>query len=153
MRDSSISLFLSYSTLGRRATFIRTLSGWFSHLFSYCFIQPGKKVLGLSGLEPTSSGHTLHLSLWSTASLEGILQVGNRREHSSFSLLYLSVLSKQEGGALRLGSIVAGERVIIRWTRGRVVLEVSALILSRSGASLLDARWGHPREVIESCDP
>jgi len=47
-----ISLYpssLSYSSLGRRATFIRTLSGWFSHLISYCYNQPGKKVLGLSG--------------------------------------------------------------------------------------------------------
>jgi len=114
-KDPSKSLFfVSFDPRKKGDIHKNTLSGWISQLIRFCYNQPGKKALELSGTRAHEiRAYASTLVSKGTASLEDILQAGNWRKHSTFTLHYLRDISKQEGEHIRLGPIVAGERVII----------------------------------------
>ena len=91
-----------------------TLSGWISQLIRFVYSQPGSKALKLTGTRAHEvRAYATSLVSRGTYALEDILQAGNWKSHSTFTEHYLRDLSSQEGDLLRLGPIVAGQRVVV----------------------------------------
>ena len=114
-KDSSKSLFfVSYDPRKKGDICKNTLSGWISQLIRYCYSQPGSKALELSGTRAHEvRAYATSLVSKGTTALEDILQAGNWKRHNTFTQHYLRDLSNLEGELIKLGPLVAGQRVVV----------------------------------------
>jgi len=92
---------------------INTISSWMSSLISFCYRQPGKTAVALSGRSTHEirayAASLVHRGCWS---LEDILQSGSWKSNQVFVNHYLRDLAEQEGNLNRLGPLVAGKRIV-----------------------------------------
>ena len=97
-------------TLARKVIFARTQS----QLIRFCYSQPGAKALQLMGTRAHEvRAYTSSLVSKGTSAIDDILMAGNWRSHNTFTNHYLRDISQQEGDLLRIGPIVAGQKVVI----------------------------------------
>lgn len=91
-----------------------TISGWVAQLIRFVYSQPGNKALELTGLRAHEvRAYSASLVAKGTTAIEDILSAGNWKSHSTFTQHYLRDISQQEGDMLRLGPIVAAQKVVI----------------------------------------
>jgi hypothetical protein len=94
---------------------MNTISSWVKKLLQFCYKNPGKRALELSG----TGVHEIRrvaasLIFCGTTSMEEILKVGQWKSKTTFTDFYLKDLSMLDGTSLRsLGPISVGQKVIL----------------------------------------
>ena len=107
-------LFVSYDPRKKGDICKNTISGWISQLIRFCYSQPGSKALQLTGTRAHEvRAYASSLVSKGTSAIDDILMAGNWRSHNTFTNHYLRDISHQEGDLLRIGPIVAGQKVVI----------------------------------------
>lgn len=114
MDDKKTLFFVSFDPRKSGDICKNTLSGWISQLIRFCYAQPGKKALEITGSRAHEiRAYSSSLVSKGTSALEDILSSGNWKSHSTFTDHYLRDISQQEGDLIRLGPIVASQKVVI----------------------------------------
>jgi len=91
-----------------------TISGWVAKLIQFCYHQPGSSALQLTGARAHEvRAYASTLVARGTSALEDVLQAGNWKSHSTFTSHYLRDLAQQEGDLMKLGPIVAAQKIIM----------------------------------------
>lgn len=107
-------LFVSYDPKKKGDIVKNTISGWISQLIRFVYSQPGKKALELTGARAHEvRSYAASLVSKGTTAIEDILSSGNWKSHNTFTDHYLRDISQQEGEMLKIGPIVAGQKVVI----------------------------------------
>ena len=92
-----------------------TISSWIKNLLVFCYQNPGKKAVELSG----TGCHEIRrvaatLVFRGTQAIEDLLKVGSWKNHSTFTDYYLKDLSVVDGKSLRkIGPISVGQKVML----------------------------------------
>ena len=110
-------LFLvSYSSAGdnsEKDIALNTLSTWISSLIAYCYKQPGKQAIKLTGRNTHEvRAYAASLVNLGVPNLEDLLAAGQWTNELTFINHYLRDLTEQQGALSRLGPIVAGKKVV-----------------------------------------
>ena len=107
-------LFVSFDPRKQGDISKNTVSGWVSQLIRFVYAQPGKKALELTGSRAHEvRAYSASLVSKGTPAIDDVLAAGNWKSHNTFTDHYLRDLTLQEGEMLRLGPIVAGQKVVI----------------------------------------
>ena len=114
IRGSRKLLFISFKPGCTKEIHPNTISAWVMNLIEYCYRQPGKKAIQLTGRTTHEvraySATLLHKGCFR---LEDILQSGSWSSSQVFVQHYLrSVSEVQEDGLKRLGPLVVGRQVV-----------------------------------------
>ena len=115
LRGERQKLFISIQPNKKEEIHKNTFSSWIKGLLLYCYQNPSKDALELTG----TGSHELRrlaasLVFKGTSSIEDILKVGFWKNHSTFTDFYLKDLSLLDGRKLRsMGPIVAGQKIIV----------------------------------------
>jgi hypothetical protein len=115
VRNGRRNLFISHWRTDKKEIHKNTLSSWVKGLLLFCYQNPSKEALELSG---TGSHEIRKLAasivFRGTTSMEDILKVGFWKNQSTFTSFYLKDLSVLNGEEMRsIGPIVAGQKIVI----------------------------------------
>lgn len=92
---------------------VNTLSSWISQLIEFCYKQPGRHALRLSGKNAHEvrayAASLLHKGCWN---MEDILMSGSWKNDNTFISHYLRDLSETTGDWKRIGPLIAGRRLV-----------------------------------------
>lgn len=107
-------LFVSFDPRKKGDIMKNTISGWVSQLIRHCYAQPGAKAIQLTGSRAHEvRAYAATLVSRGTSSIDDILAAGNWKAHTTFTHHYLRDITRQEGNMLRLGPIVAGQKIVV----------------------------------------
>ena len=107
-------LFVSFDPRKKGDIMKNTISGWVSQLIRHCYSQPGAKAIQLTGARTHEvRAYAATLVSRGTSSIDDILAAGNWKAHTTFTHHYLRDITRQEGNMLRMGPIVAGQKIVI----------------------------------------
>ena len=115
-RKERKKFLVSYSTSGdnsEKDICLNTLSCWITSLIEYCYKQPGKQAIKLSGRNTHEiRAYASTLVHKGSSNLEDVLAAGQWTNQLVFIEHYLRDITEQQGALHRLGSIVAGQKVV-----------------------------------------
>lgn len=114
LRGSRKKLFIT-TMRSTREIHKNTLSSWIKKLLKFCYRNPGKKAVQLTG----TGVHEIRriastLVFRGTTSMEEVLKVGSWKSPTTFTDFYLKDLALLDGKSLRsLGPISVGQKVVL----------------------------------------
>jgi hypothetical protein len=115
-RKDRKKFLVSYSTSGENSEkdiSVNTLSTWITSLIAFCYKQPGKQAIKLSGRNTHEvRAYASSLVHKGCPNIEDVLASGQWKNKLVFIDHYLRDLSEQSGPLSRLGPIVAGRKVV-----------------------------------------